>query len=93
MLAVGVEQLGLVVATFVIAIAGAQVPGIKNARLVAQVFPDGQHAAYKVVPAGQAEPAGSYTNGEPEPTWVPPVAAVHQVTFEPLPQALVRVDV
>ena len=64
----GVEQPGFVVATFVIAIAGAQVPGIKNARLVAQVVPLGQHAAYKVVPAGQVAPGGSYTNGEPEPT-------------------------
>ena len=59
MLAVGVEQLGLVVETFVMAKAGAQVPGIKNARLVTQVLPFGQHAAYNVVPAGQAEPAGS----------------------------------
>ena len=64
-----------------------------NALLVTHVPPAGQHAAYNVVPAGHVAPGGSYTNGEPEPICVPPVEAVHHVTFEPLPHELVSVDV
>ena len=84
---------GFVIVTLSIANGAGQGPGTAKALREAQVLPEGQQAAYKVVPDGQAEPAGSYTKGEPVPTCVPPVGAVHQVMVLLLPQVPFNTEV
>ena len=70
-----IAHVGSVILMLEIARGGGHELGMTKAFLLLQVLPTGQQAAYNVVPPAHTAP--EYTKGEPVPTSVPPIGAVH----------------